>query len=284
VARDLRRPTIADQPPYRLAVLTPQTLAALPERISLEVGIELLEREIEASLAGAPVDWAGLLEAPLDGLPEWRCHVAEHRAGSGSRWQLALAAIDTVFPRLWSRWSAADRERFLASELRIVYQNYSNPLPIESAEEVLALVDSGRVSVRAGLRAVVPSSSGGFRLLYSGEGDAPCGNEIHVSHCIDCTGVGFDVTRDRSPLMRQLLRDGIVEPHAFGGVRLDLHTCRVTAAGDEGEPTTLRDESPSLFVVGHAARGVRYLTSGLGFIRSMVHGVLDGIAADLQRR
>ena len=153
---------------------------------------------------------------------------------------------------------------------------------------------AARVRVRGGLKAIEPGRSGGFRLRYeagpavpeatvelSGEtsGDALSSAPIvRVSHCVNCTGVGFDVADDRTPLMRQLLREGIVRPHRFGGVVVDPDSFRVL-----GDETRGGQVEQNLFVVGHNARGVRYLTSGLGFLRSMIGGVVADVARQLGR-
>lgn len=279
VARDLRRTRVAEQAPYECRILTRKTLSSLPARCSLEQCVQLVQQEIEACMGETAVDWDEVLQAPQGGVAEWRRQVAAHRAGLRLPWQLAMIEIDKVFPQLWKRLSDADRARWFASEMRTMYQNYSNPLPIESAKEVLSLIDRGRVVVRSKLKAVQPHERGGFRLLYPDRHDP----EIEVSHCINCTGVGFDVSQDRRPLMRQLLRDGLLHPHPFGGVLLDSESLRV--ADHEGEASARHQAEDAagrrMYVVGHCARGVRYLTSGLGFIQSMVNDVVEDLAREL---
>lgn len=270
VARDLGR-----LPPYECEVLTPEVVAALPNRCSLEQCVELLKWEIEMSMGGTGVDWQGLLQTPQDGIAELRRHVAAHYARPLRPWQHALAAIEDVFPHLWRRLSDSDRARWFASDMKTVFQNYTNPMPVASAESILTLVDSGRLTVCGGLAAIEPLAHGSFRLHYNGKRRTQ--QTIDVSHCVDCTGVGFDSTQDRSPLMRQLLRDGLARPHRFGGLHLDPDSFRVTGDNEE------RSEH-NLYVVGDGAKGVRYLTSGIGFIRAMITGVVQDIASQIESR
>jgi len=122
-----------------------------------------------------------------------------------------------VFPLLWRRLDADDRARWLESTARVVHQNYGNPEPYASAREVLRLIDDGRARVRSGLRAIEPVQRGGFLLRFDAD-------EVGVTHVVNCTGVGFDVSRDPGPLTRQLLADELVRPDAFGGLQLDRET------------------------------------------------------------
>ena len=85
-----------------------------------------------------------------------------------------------------------------------------------------------------------------------------------AEYVVNATGVGFEVTRDRSPMMRQLLADGVVEPAPLGGLRLD--------------PRSLAAR-PGLHFIGNHARAVRWLTSGVGFIQAMVTTVVEEIAS-----
>jgi uncharacterized NAD(P)/FAD-binding protein YdhS len=73
--------------------------------------------------------------------------------------------------------------------------------------------------------------------------------------------------------MQQLLRNGVVRPHPFGGLRLDPDSCRTT--GYDG--TT----GPDLYAVGSLAQGARYLTSGIGFLRAMIDGVVKDVARQI---
>ncbi len=93
----------------------------------------------------------------------------------------------------------------------------------------------------------------GEALSAEGTADFACDpGAIEVSHCVNCTGVGFDVTQDRRPLMKQLLRDRIVEEHPFGGVWVNPDTFSVVS-GDRAETddNSAHRQPP----VGHRALG-----------------------------
>jgi len=120
---------------------------------------------------------------------------------------------------------------------------------------VLRLIDEGRVVVRGGLRTIEPVAGGGFLLHLPNE-------TIEVSHCVNCTGVGYDVADCTDPLIGQLIDSGLVRRHPFGGFELDPDTYAAR---------------PGLYIVGHHARGVRYLTSGMRFVKTMVTAVIDAL-------
>ena len=95
-----------------------------------------------------------------------------------------------------------------------------------------------------------------------------------MSHCIDCTGIGFDVLQDPSPLIQQLLREGLVRPHAFGGLDLDADTL---------QPRGRDALTQGIYITGHYAKGTRYLTSGVSFLRAMSRTIVGDIARSQAR-
>ena len=268
VSRDLRRKEIYAQPAHERRVITDDLIASLPDRIALEQLRDLINREVEPTLGH--LKWEAVRRTNKDGVREWRSHVLAHRAGKPQRWQLALAAVEDVFPQLWQKLGDDDRARWNASEDRLVFQNYANPLPVESAAQLIERIDAGLVRIEGGLRGVEALDGRGFSLKLGRAGEVSrC---EHVSHCINCTGIGFDASKDASRLMRQMLSDGLVQPHASGG--LDLCPATLQARGARGL-------TEALYVTGHNTKGTRYLTSGVGFLRAMARVIASDVAARL---
>ncbi len=76
---------------------------------------------------------------------------------------------------------------------------------------------------------------------------------------VDCTGAGHDIRRTQNVLLRRLQTAGMIRPCSTGGIQL-THSLRVP-----GE---------YIYVAGHLAHSVQYLTSGLGFCRTMLKKIV----------
>lgn len=126
-------------------------------------------------------------------------YVRQQIAETGD-WRPVIDGLRPYTQTLWQKFSARDQQRFLA-RLMSVWNVHRHRM---AAEIAAALEADSALRVEA------------------------CGNiaarveQLRPSHLINCTGSELAATRSRNPLMKQLLADGVVEPHSNGlGVAVD---------------------------------------------------------------
>lgn len=123
-------------------------------------------------------------------------------------WRAVIDGLRPFTQTLWQKLSAREQQRFLRWVLPIwnVHRHRMAPQIAAqlAADKKLRLEACRDVAARA--------------------------KELGACHVINCTGSELDARKSRNALMKQLLADGVVEPHANGlGVAVDHH-CRAWGA------------------------------------------------------
>jgi uncharacterized NAD(P)/FAD-binding protein YdhS len=234
---------------YRLAHL-PDLVAQrqhLPGETSLEAVAAVIGREIEDAEGGS-VQWMPALCPPPSSAAGLRAELAEVGDGRVVGWQSALGAIVPWVPALWRLLDEPGRELLMTRWVGIWAVRIAS-FPAISARRLLAMMDDGRLAVRAGLRSVVADGAG-FRMVF---GD---GTDVPVDFVVNATGPGYGRdSLEAVDLTRDLLRSNTLVPHRFGGVQVDERTFE---ARDAAGATV-----PGLHVVGDLTRGVWLATNAV---------------------
>lgn len=218
-----------------------------PGGTSLEAVAEVIGREVEDA-EGGPVRWMRALHPPPSSPEGLRAELAEVASNRVVGWQSVLAAIVPWVPALWRLLDDESRERLMTRYVGIWAVRIAS-FPAVSARRLLAMMDEGRLAVRAGLRAVVPDGDG-FRMCF-GDGTA-----VPVDVVVNATGPGYGRgSLEEVALTRDLLRSGAVVPHRFGGIPVDEHTFEALDADGAA--------MPGLHVVGDLTRGVWLATNAV---------------------
>jgi uncharacterized NAD(P)/FAD-binding protein YdhS len=216
-----------------------------------------------ASQAAPPEEAVPLMTLP----PHLRSWLRALRQGSvaGADWRPRIDALRPLVPRLWARLGPDEQRRFLR-HVRPYWETRRHRMAPEVAQAINGLVRGGGLRVQAGR--VVGAKPAGEQLevtlLPRGSAEP---QTLRVGRLINATGPETDVTRVRSPLVKQLLRDGVARPDALrlgldatpAGQLLDLH----------GRP------SRGLYALGPLLRGALWETTAVPEIRLQ--------AADLAR-
>jgi uncharacterized NAD(P)/FAD-binding protein YdhS len=173
------------------------------------------------------------------------------------------ASIDSIRPRtnaLWQAMSVEDQRRFVRHALP--YWNvHRHRMAPEAANALADLMAAGALRMLAGYTRTI--AAGARRLAVTIELRGNRGmTELDVDHIINCSGPEHDVRKLDNPLLRNLLAQGLLEPHALGiGV-------------DVAENGALRDrtgrESERLFTLGPIRYGTLIETTAIPEIRVQV--------------
>ncbi len=142
------------------------------------------------------------------------------RLARGEDWRDVVGALRAHTPALWQSWSPDDRARFLR-HVRPHWEVLRHRCAPEAFDAFTALVDAGRLQLMAArLHAVQPCADGLDLVLMPRAGRATLQRRVQV--VINCTGPSSDLNRSGSPLIDDLLEQGLLLPDALGlGLAVD---------------------------------------------------------------
>lgn len=159
--------------------------------------------------------------------------LARDAEAAGGDWREAIAFVRSVAPTLWQRMSEGDRRRFLR-HARPYWDVHRHRLPAEALARITHLRRSARLQVHAGRIQSLQPVTDGIRVAWRPRGGTT-NRELIVDRVVNCTGPDYDVTRSRDPLIRGLVRDGLMVPDGLGlGMRTGAHGAVVDAQGWHG--------------------------------------------------
>lgn len=154
-------------------------------------------------------------------------------AGASSDWRDVVASLRPITGELWKRLDQRERARFLA-RLRSYWEIVRHRAAPETAATVADLIAARQLAVRAGSVQSIRVATDTPRLLEvtfrPRRSDNP--QTLRVARLINCLGPDTDITRVESPLVRQLLADGLITPDSLGqGIETDADGTPLGAAG-----------------------------------------------------
>lgn len=162
-----------------------------------------------------------------------------------------LASMNNLAPIFWDALSAEEALRFKKTWSSI-WNAARVPVPPQKRERVDAYMASGRLVFRQGLQSVV-GDEGGF-ILKTRQGVFKADFLVNA--------IGPSPTLE-SPLYSSMFKSGTARPHEFGGLQVDVETCRVIGKG----------EGSSLFALGHPTAGAFFSVSNIDIIQSQAHRI-----------
>lgn len=193
-------------------------------------------------------------------------------ADRGVGWRAVVDGVRPVTNALWRRLPLEERRRFVGSEQQRAWEVLRHRMAPEVALRLERYRLEGRLSVRSGAVAAVEDL--GQRCLATtvdaeGAARAP---EV-VDAVVNCTGPLGDLRGTADPLLRSLLRRGLIAPDPLA-LGLD--------ATEDGRVRDARGATvEGLHVVGPPRRGTLWETTAIPEIRAQAAQVAAAVVADL---
>ncbi|HVA28470.1 MAG TPA: FAD/NAD(P)-binding protein [Candidatus Baltobacteraceae bacterium] len=185
-------------------------------------------------------------------------------------WRAVVESIRSRIPAIWHGWSLRERRRFLR-HAQSAWAVHRYRVPAATFAAFARLRDEGRIFVHRG-RILDAQANGQTVRVRVGGARIPV--DIEAAYVINCTGPNEDIAKNRDPLVRNLLRRGLIRP---GALRLGIdadETLRVV----DGNAKAI----PNLFVMGPLVRGLWYETTAIPEIvkhaASLTDSLLDSFA------
>jgi uncharacterized NAD(P)/FAD-binding protein YdhS len=129
-------------------------------------------------------------------------------------WRVVMDALRPHTQMLWQRLSPRDQQRFL-TQLLPVWNTHRHRMAPEIAARIADEMAAGTLRILARKQLHVVREDEVFSVTCAQEKWPP-------SRILNCTGLELNLARSSNPVLRQLLADGVVEPHVTGlGVAVD---------------------------------------------------------------
>ncbi len=239
-------------PSVRTPGVDPQPRVVTREAVRAAAGDRALTIADVAALAARELDAHGIgVAGPLH-----ETHTDEHahvrlarqiaEAERGERWPaLLMNAASNGMEEVWASFSTLTRRAF-QRDWHARFMSFIAPIPLQSAQRLAALIETGQLEVLAGIADVRPQGQG-----FSVEGSAWTWRADHVVNTIRSEGATIPL-RARA-LVESLLAGELAFANPFGGLRIDLDTNELLMPSGA--------VVPRLYALGQLATGDLYVTT-----------------------
>jgi uncharacterized NAD(P)/FAD-binding protein YdhS len=134
-------------------------------------------------------------------------------AARGADWRLAVDSIRPITQMMWASADADKRARFLR-HLRPFWDIHRHRLAPEVADRIDALIARRQLVFRAGKIGDVVGEPDSVAVHWRSRGEDRT-RRLDVARIINCTGPQGDLLRATDPLVRRLLKQGVIRPDAL---------------------------------------------------------------------
>ena len=129
-----------------------------------------------------------------------------------NNWRAVIDGLRPPTQAVWRSLSAPDQKRFFA-RLAGIWNVHRHRIAPSISATIDAEIAAQQCSVIAAKNLHAEHENNYLTLHWN---DAEGAHALPVDAIVNCTGVHFDVTRSRNPLLQQLLSSGLIEPHITG--------------------------------------------------------------------
>jgi uncharacterized NAD(P)/FAD-binding protein YdhS len=192
---------------------------------------------------------------------------AQAHVESGGDWREVVEAIRRISPAIWEAWSLRERRRFLR-HAQAFWSAHRYRVPPATYRAYEAFEQRGSIVRHRGhLRDATITNDGNVRLFVDHAG---VGSEIDAAHIVNCTGPNGDYRRQRSLLVQNATRRGLMRADALH-LGIDA-TADLRLIGRDG---MIFDR---LFTLGPPLRGLLYETTAVPETREQAARIAQEIA------
>jgi uncharacterized NAD(P)/FAD-binding protein YdhS len=187
---------------------------------------------------------------------------------SGSGWQPIIDELRPFTVDVWQTMSLPDRRRFLR-HLRPWWDVHRHRMAAEVADRIDAARASGQLRILVGRVLDYMPQRERVEVLYKPRGLDRV-DDIEIARVVNCAGPGADYDRVSDPLIRSLLRDGVVRPDPL---RLGLDVTANCALLNKDGAISRR-----LFAIGPVTKGAFWEMTAVPDIRRQTEKLAEYMA------
>ena len=142
----------------------------------------------------------------------------------GGDWREAITRVRTLAPSLWQRLPTKERKRFLR-HARPYWDVHRHRLPTQTLAKLNEMQRQSKLHVHAGRISGFELVGDKIRVSWRARGGA-APQTLLVDRVVNCTGADYNPARSQDPLIRALLKSGVIASDALGLGRVPQPRCR----------------------------------------------------------
>ena len=193
-----------------------------------------------------------------------------------SSWQNLAIKTDEVIGDYWNALSSLEKDLFM-SKFHRLWAAKRVPLPMHTALKLHSLFRAGILTHHPCLRVINASGRNRFTALVGEPGKSKSSIEVHCDWIINATGPAKDVgDSTEMPLIKNLLKSGVVIKNPHGGIMLDYETSIVKNISHRN--------LNYFYAIGQITSGTYYFVSSLDMVSMRAKNVARHIVESLGMR
>ncbi|QWE21103.1 FAD/NAD(P)-binding protein [Polynucleobacter sp. AP-Kolm-20A-A1] len=258
LTRDLNFPLIRYQEQnYRLKYLTLDNLEILKRKNCQGISVRQILRLARKEFLLAGISWNKFFGPSNIDYGGWIQSLLK-RESNFSSWQYLAIQTDEVIGAYWDALSNSGKELFM-SRFHRVWAAKRVPLPAHTALKLHSLFQMGILRHYPYLRAINGSGRNKFTALVAKSKGSISSTKVHCDWLINATGPSRDIGGNTElPLIKNLLKSGLIIKNPHGGIILDYETSIVKSVAHR---------NPSHFyAIGQLTAGTYYFVSSLDMV------------------
>jgi uncharacterized NAD(P)/FAD-binding protein YdhS len=189
-------------------------------------------------------------------LREIRTQVARAEA-EGNNWRAVIDSIRPMTQKIWHSLPIAEQRRFLR-HVRPYWEIHRHRVAPQIGEQLYSELSNGQIQIHAGRITEYSEDEGGVTVQYRARVNGESA-QLRVDRVINCTGPEADFRRAGSPLLSDLLQQGLVCADSLSlGLEVDDDGALIADDGNASE---------ILFTLGSSRKGMLWETTAVPEIR-----------------
>jgi uncharacterized NAD(P)/FAD-binding protein YdhS len=228
--------------------------------IRLSELIELFTKEMSAYY-GYSFDLDAFIANAKHSSTLGRINADIQQAERGERhWYNILSVSYQWLSRLWPLLNRDDRTLFI-KKYQSIFFRYLCSMPLESAYSIRSMLQSGQLTLHGGLTGIDYDKD---KYIICFDTTKP----LFSNQVINATG--SDCTLTELPLLKNLLRRGMITPHVAGGINVDPQTCQII--------NKVGICLPHAYAIGNLVKGACFVIIEVGRISAQANLVAQTIS------
>lgn len=246
IARNGYLPAI--RAPYRnheLQILIRHYLQNHSNDLSLHRLIKILTKEVGLAY-GSPTLLSEWFERPTNAIEHFQNELQTYKSKKKIVWQSVLIALNQVIEEIWHELNESDKWIFIQF-YKSRWMAYRVGIPVQNARKIYNLFISNQLSLIKNFNKLA-YENGKFLVDTNA-------NRFEFDYIIDATGNSEEINLIDSLLLTNMLGQGLIKPHRYGGLEVDFLSSRVINTDNSVES--------NLFTIGNLTSGTYFFTSVL---------------------
>ncbi|MBU3611465.1 FAD/NAD(P)-binding protein [Polynucleobacter sp. MG-27-Goln-C1] len=233
-----------------------ENLEAIRFRQFGEISLRQALRLARKDFIRTGIQWKKFFNPAELSYEDWMLHLFS-KGHMYAEWQNFAVASDAVISNYWDALDMTGKKVFMSKYHRL-WMSKRVPLPVHTCLKLYSLFKTGILKHHAQLIDINFKAHSNFVASISADGSPEKSTQVECDWIINATGPARSIVGNTgSPLLKKLMKSGLIRANSFGGIQVDYETSMVKRGGDKVE---------NFYAIGHLTSGTYYFVSSLDMV------------------